>query len=175
VLQRYIGAFGHGCCTSNGSTGLYYAWEAAVRYTEPVATVNLLLNRTSPWVDVDSYLPFEGKVVLHNKKAEKLSVRIPAWVQERKIRCQVNGANATPFWVGRYLVFDGIGPSDKVTITFPMVTEKVTYTVNGNKHTCTFKGNTLVEGYSGAQGEYKTNKAPIKQVQRFISPVIIKW
>lgn len=175
VLQRYIGAFGHGCCSSNGSTGLYYAWESALRYTEPVATVNLLLNRASPWLEVDSYLPFEGKVVLHNKKAERLSVRIPAWVQESKIRCRLNDSEAAPFWVGRYLVFSGLRSGDKVTITFPMVTEKTTYTIYGKKHECTFKGNTLVEGWGSSRDEYKINQAPMKQVKRFISPVIIKW
>ena len=27
---------------------------------------NLLLNRASPWMDIDSYIPYEGKVVLKN-------------------------------------------------------------------------------------------------------------
>ena len=35
------------------------------------AQVNLLLNRASPWLDVDSYLPYEGKVVIHNKTAQE--------------------------------------------------------------------------------------------------------
>jgi len=182
VVQRHIGAFGHGCCTSNGSTGLYYAWEAAVRYTDPVATVNLLLNRASPWVDVDSYLPYEGKVVLHNKKAKKLSVRIPAWVATRNIRCRVNDNEATPFWVGRYLVFGALSPKDKVTITFPMVTEKATYTVSGTEYKCTFKGNTLVEiepegfGCRPDLGEkFKKDEAPMKQITRYVHPTVVEW
>ena len=31
--------------------------------------MNLLLNRASPWIDVDSYLPYEGRVQLKNKTA----------------------------------------------------------------------------------------------------------
>ena len=30
-------------------------------------SVNLLLNRASPWVDVDSHIPYEGRVDLKVK------------------------------------------------------------------------------------------------------------
>ena len=182
VVQRCIGGFGHGCCNSNGGTGLYYAWEAAVRYTDPNATVNLLLNRASPWVDVDSYLPFEGKVVLHNKTAQNLSVRIPVWVPQRDIRCRVNNNETTPSWKERYLVFGGLASGDKVTITFPMVTETTVYTILGNKVSCTFKGNTLVEiepegfGFRTAlRDEYKKDRAPMKRVTRYVHPTVLEW
>ncbi len=179
VLQRYVGAFGHGCCTSNWSTGLYYAWEAAVRFADQVATVNLLLNRASPWVDVDSYLPYAGKVVIHNKQARKLLVRMPAWVKEREMRCRVNDSEATPFWAGRYVVFEGLRSKDRVTITFPMVTESVTYTFGGTASTYTFKGNTLVEtkpkGALGFRPALHQGEAPMKETLRYIGPVIPKW
>ncbi|MBI4531458.1 MAG: hypothetical protein HY709_08025, partial [Candidatus Latescibacteria bacterium] len=51
------------CCSPHGSMGLFYAWEGSLRYAAGVAYVNLLLNRASPWMDVDSYLPYQGKVV----------------------------------------------------------------------------------------------------------------
>src|SRR4029079_16103308 len=54
---------------SNASAYLepfYFVWESIVRGHDDGAEVNLLLNRASSWVDVDSYLPYEGKVVLHN-------------------------------------------------------------------------------------------------------------
>ena len=38
----------------NGTQGLYYAWEAAVREDGDTAQVNLLLNRASALLDVDS-------------------------------------------------------------------------------------------------------------------------
>jgi hypothetical protein len=83
-LEDFVGGFGeasltatkaemYGCCSANGSIGLYYAWEGITRFSDGVATVNLFLNRASKWMDVDSYLPYEGKVELHNKG---LSARI---------------------------------------------------------------------------------------------------
>ena len=56
-----------------------------------VAQVNLLLNRASPWLDVDSCLPYEGKVVIRNKTAKRLYVRIPLWVNKREVQCHVKG------------------------------------------------------------------------------------
>ena len=52
-----------GCCTANGAVGLYYAWHGITRFDQSsgTATVNLLLNRAAPWLDVDSWLPYEGR------------------------------------------------------------------------------------------------------------------
>ena len=47
-----------------------------------MAQVNLLLNRASPWLDIDSYLPYAGKVVVKNKTARTISLRIPRWVRQ---------------------------------------------------------------------------------------------
>ena len=42
--------------------------------------MNLLLNRASPWVDIDSSLPYEGLVRIRNKVADTVAVRVPGWV-----------------------------------------------------------------------------------------------
>ena len=49
------------CCNANAPVGLYEAWDSIVRYNQGLAQVHLLLNRASPWVDIDSYLPYEGQ------------------------------------------------------------------------------------------------------------------
>ena len=65
------------CCTGNGARTLYPVWESMVARVGEVVRVNLLLNRASQWLDIDSYLPVEGKVVLHIKNAPKIEVRVP--------------------------------------------------------------------------------------------------
>ena len=108
------------------------------------ATVNLLLNRASPWLNVDSHLPYEGKVLLRNKTTTRLSVRIPAWVPGQAPRCRLNGKDASPLRVGQFLVFEDLRPRNEVALVFPMKTETATYRMLGDEYTCTFKGNTLV-------------------------------
>jgi hypothetical protein len=44
------------------------------------AKVNLLLKRASKLFDVNSHLPYEGKVVIRNKWARRIYVCIPSWV-----------------------------------------------------------------------------------------------
>ena len=136
VLQRSLGGFAFqlingrfqspfemACCTANGSQGFYYAWEAAVRGAGNTATVNLLFNRFSPWLDVFSSLPYQGKVVIRNKKARNLLVRLPGWVNTSALACWINGAPLAPAWTGRYAGFYDLPSSAEITIEFPLVKE----------------------------------------------------
>ena len=62
--------------------GLSYAWHGITRFDEPsgTATVNLRFNRAAAWLDSDCWLPYEGRVVVHNRKATSMLVRLPYWV-----------------------------------------------------------------------------------------------
>ncbi len=116
------------CCTYNGLIGFYHAWEGIVRARDGVVQVNLLLNRASPWLDVDSYLPYEGKVQLRMKTAARLvAVRLPGWVALPAIVSRVNERQAQPSRVGRYLLFEALAPGDTLTIEFPIVESVAEY------------------------------------------------
>ena len=191
VVERTVGAFsmgtvthiprvtGFGCCTGNGSLGLYYAWDAITRFRDGVAHVNLLLNRASPWMDIDSYLPFEGKVVLHNKQAETAYVHMPGWVSRGDVRCRVGSQIVQPVWVGRYLGVRGLKPEDDITVEFPVHESEDRYTVAYKEYTCHFRGSTMVDvsPRDGAPGTYplyqrdhlKAEKAPVKQTERYVA------
>ena len=84
VIDRALGTFGSfpgvasidfpwimQCCSPNAALGLYYAWEAITRIDGEHARVNLFLNRSTPWLDIDSYLPYEGRVVIRNKTSRR--------------------------------------------------------------------------------------------------------
>lgn len=180
--------------TSNGTHGsnylepFYYVWESIVRYKDGAAQINLLLNRASPWLDIDSHLPYEGKVVIKNKTAKNIALRVPRWVSKNKARCHVNEAGASFFWVGNYLMIGGFKENDIITVEFPMVETTETYCLVPFKsapqwhkdqsslprYIIYLKGNTCVKvefpnksdfgpeiGYPVYQREhYKQNKAP---------------
>ncbi len=117
------------CCTYNGLIGFYHAWEGIVREQDGFAQVNLLLNRASPWLDIDSYLPYVGKVVIHNKTARQVSLRIPRWVQRQSIHSRLNGQDIQPALLGRHLVFAQLKPGDLLTVEFPVVESTESYQV----------------------------------------------
>jgi hypothetical protein len=193
VLERALGVFAGcskpdgipyawtmQCCTGNGTQGLYYAWEAITRERRGLAEVNLLLNRASPWLDVESWLPHEGRVVLHPKTVRRVAVRLPRWVSPDDVK--VEGATGNPQHVGRHLVVDA-EPGATVEITFPVHEQTATYTVDGTAYTFRFRGNDVVsvEPRTGGPGYYpmyadRAGGAPaLRSVERYVTPTIIPW
>ncbi len=155
------------CCTGNCTPALYAAWESIVTCEDGLSEVNLLLNRASPWLDVDSCLPFEGKVLIRNKTAGKIAVRLPGWVDRAAVDVQVNGQAVTPVWLGKRMLLQTLTPGDAIHISFPVAETVEKYTLKwkqsefwkestnpGNaweplkepaQYTCRFRGNTLIE------------------------------
>ena len=133
VLERLVGtifamSYPHGaklstigCCTGNGAQAFYYAWEAAVRERPGLTQINLLLNRAAKTVDVASWLPYEGKVAVTIKAADRIALRMPSWVPRSQIRLQVNDGDRPLIWLGSYLLVDDLKPGDTMQVTFPVV------------------------------------------------------
>jgi hypothetical protein len=134
-----------GCCTCNASQALYYAWSGIVHESNDAAQVNLLLNRASALLDVDSYLPYEGRVVLRNKKAKTASVRIPVWADRKGLTVSVNGQAVPSVWDGRRVLFDGLKPNDNVVIQFPLHRYQQKIMINHTEYEYEFKGSTVVD------------------------------
>jgi hypothetical protein len=140
------------CCSGNAPWGLYAAWEGTVRsHGADAAQVNLLLNHASPWLDVESSLPYEGKVVIRNKTTRRISVRVAAWIRRNEIRCDVDGTPRNPDLIGNYLVFDDLTPGATITVRFPISESSAEYTIlarrmfSEKKYNCKFRGSTLVD------------------------------
>ena len=196
-IEKYVGYFASTvsptlvdnwtalCCMLNGSMALYFVWKSMLQCENDIAQVNLLLNRASPMLDIDSYLPYQGKVVLKNKNAKRILVRIPRWVRRQTIKSTRNGSPIDGFWLNNYLVFDRVADNDIITIEFPMVETEEKYQSGDIEYTCRFKGNTLVDisprderpGFYPMynRDEYQNNEATMKTVTRYVSPILIDW
>ena len=173
------------CCSPHGAMGLFYVWDAMMRYQDGVAHVHLLLNRASPWMDIDSYLPYEGKVVIRNKTAREALVRVPLWVDRDDVQCSRQGDEESPKWFGSYLRFDALEPADELVITFPMrewietwtAPELSGYGLNaidfGARFKMRFRGNTLVQ-ITPALGRSFAPDAPGKPIHGPDSPLYQK-
>ena len=173
------------CCSCNAIRGIYYAWDAITRLDGDDAVVNLLLNRASPWLDIDSYLPYEGRVVIKNKTARRISVRIPSYLRLSDVACKLNGADIRTYYAGRFLTIDGLAPGSIIELTFPLRTYDFTYTIYAHTHmeqpfSFTMKANTVLDidprdlrptTYPYYERDHmKADKAPIIDVIRKVSP-----
>lgn len=180
------------CCTGNGTQGLYYAWEGIVRCDADTAQVNLLLNRASPWLDVDSHLPYEGKVALRIKRAQRVAVRIPFWVNRRKLTSTVNEASREGARIGNYLTFSDLQPGDRIVLEFPVPESRATQTVAAQipgqekAYAVSFRGSTVVDvsPHEASPTTYplylrdhmRGNEAPMKEVTRFVpARTLLAW
>jgi hypothetical protein len=148
-----------GCCSPWGNLGIFYAWDGILEYSDGEAKVNLLLNRASPWLDIDSYLPYEGKVVIRNKQAQEIQVRIPLWVDIHSVKCQIDQKQVRPRNFGRYLQFENLDKGSIISIELPMIKRSEKYDggvmtfgwpeflgwSKDDKITLDFKGNTLIK------------------------------
>ena len=138
------------CCNANGCRGLYYAWEAITRCNGQDGQVNLLLNRTSPWLDVDSHLPYRGRVLIRNKSCRRFCIRIPSWTRANDVRLNINGRNPPSCFAGRYVIADDLAGGDVVTLEFPVAEETFQRTAHARTkdetpYTIRVRGNTVVD------------------------------
>ncbi len=195
VPERNLGAFGgwltgnewgrnimH-CCTGNAIRTLYYVWEGVIDCENGELRVNLLLNRASPWADVDSHIPYTGQVDIKVKQAlEKVWIRIPEWVAPEETVCRVEGGPKRLDWRGKYCSAGSARPGETISVSFPIETRDERVWVEKEALTYTFKGNDVIgvdpPGVSGPlyrREHYRQDVTRWKRVTRFVPEKDIRW
>ena len=198
VPERILGAFagwpsandwyvGNGpgnmqCCTANGTQAIYRIWERILRHDGGKLRINLLLNRASPWADVDSYIPYQGRVAVKVKHAVDLSVRIPEWVAPGETRCQINGEDRELGWDGRYAQVGAVKPADVAVLTFPIFERTEVVHIEKERFTLVRKGNEVVSIDPPGRycplyqrQHYREGTPRWRKVTRFVSNERIDW
>ena len=132
------------CCTANTAKAMYRVWESILDHADGRLRVNLLLNRASPWVDVDSHIPFTGQVDVKVKQPVDLSIRIPEWVSPSQTRVQVNGRDRVLEWSGRYAEVGSVVEDDTVVMTFPIEERTDDVWIEKERYSLVRKGNEIV-------------------------------
>ena len=171
-----------GCCLGNGGRSLFYAWDSILESKGEDLRVNLLLNRASPWADLNSYLPYEGKIVLKMKRPQNVLVRIPSWTNWDEVRCSVDGQARAFEWAGRYIRVASLKPGEALTVEFPMVEKTLYRNLKGHDFVITVRGFTVVDVQPHAEvtpvfrrQHYRQSEAPMRQVRRFVSAQSVEW
>jgi hypothetical protein len=177
------------CCTSNATQGLYYAWEGALRENGTTAEVNLLLNRAGRLLDIDSWLPFEGRVDLRIKTARRVALRIPFWARRPETALTVNANRVEGSWVGNHVLIDDLSAGDLVRLTFPVKRQTLCYTANAHspqeqEYHLELRGSTVVDisPRDDAPTSYplylrdalKADHAGSRTVQRFVPDHLVR-
>lgn len=165
VAERSVGAFGSWatgnefwalrpddllvmhCCTGNGARALYWAWRHILDYRDGGLQVNMLLNRASPWADVHSYLPFQGRVDVKAKQdCSSVRVHAPEWITtgSTDIRAVDGEKSLAPRWRGRYVELGPLKKGRSVTLRFPIAERTVREKMGARDYALTVRGSTVV-------------------------------
>jgi hypothetical protein len=173
------------CCTGNSVRALYYIWEHILQQENGQLRVNLLLNRASKWADVNSYIPYEGRVDLRIKQpCSRLLVRVPEWVESHspQVVCKVSGVSREFNWDGRYINVGAGRPGDTIVVTFPIGERTVREKLGNVHYTLVIKGNTVVSidppgkiGPLYARASYRENQVRWRKARRFVPEEDILW
>jgi hypothetical protein len=204
LIARFVGGCGtgeptamkpeiFGVSTAATAAAFYHAWHGIIRFDPgtKVAQVNLFLNRVSPWLDVESYLPYEGKVILRNKQASTIFVRLPMWLNDLlpmwdadqvAVACKRNGRSFVAHRVGRNLLLD-VQTGDVIELSFPVPARTDKYTIHGKVYEIQFRGGTVVDINNRntsptmiplyQREAMKATKAPVHTVKRFVADRIL--
>jgi hypothetical protein len=164
------------CCTANGCKALFWVWERLLTYDAGKLRVNLLLNRASPWADVDSYIPYEGRVDVKVKLPLELSMRIPEWVTPEEAHCHVDGQERKLGWRGRYAFVGNVDKGNVVQLTFPIAERSDDVWIEKRLYRILRRGNEVVSidppgvHFPLYQRDYYRNdKVRMRTVTRFVS------
>jgi hypothetical protein len=160
------------CCTANGARTLYPVWDSTVTEVGDTVIVNLLLNRASPWLDVNSYLPAEGKVTLSIKDAPKVAVRMPEWCDPATVCVTVGDQCRRPVIEGPFVKLAFLQPGDQVALAFSVPERTIHRVIGEIPYKLRMKGSNVVsieprgtayplyEGQPSGKTERKTRFVP---------------
>jgi len=137
--RRIIG----GCCGATGMRALFLAWDAIAQKRDGTVWINMALNRRTPWVDIESCHPYEGRLELVIHDAPKLRVRVPTWAG-RRVTVSIDGTARPAEWEGNYLKLDGLERGQTAAITHPLSETTHTETIAEQEFTLCWRGATLV-------------------------------
>jgi flagellar biosynthesis chaperone FliJ len=164
------------CCCVKGSEALYLVWSNIVTKDDEGVWVNLLLNKATRWVDVNSYSPYEGRVEVTVKNASDLFIRLPEWVDKSKVAVTVDDASQTFSWRGDYVQLGDLMGGQEVSVTYPLRQLTETFylipekgsPMESNRYTITWKGDTVISISPKGQyyplyqrGYYESDEAPM--------------
>ena len=104
--------------------------------------MNLLLNRASPWADVDSYVPYAGQVDIRVKRP--VTLRVPEWARPGDLVTRVDGTVRETSEQGRYAVAGEVAPGQTVTCCFPLPNRTDHVHIEKRPYTLKRRGNDVI-------------------------------
>ncbi len=164
------------CCTGSGCRALYHVWKNILNHEDGRTRINLLLNRASKWMDIDSHIPYRGRVDIRIKQNQGLEVRIPEWIRPDELRVEINGRPSRMDFSNRYAVLGNVRKRDEIVLRFPISERTEKRTIEGFDYTFVVRGNDVVSVDPPGKylplyqrGHYRGSETLWREVTRFVA------
>ncbi len=115
-----------GCCAPEGMRAIHTTWNSIIDRLPPSQLgpegvyVNLGLSRQSPWGEVVSFFPQQGRLTVVPTVEDTFYLRPPHWVPRSQVSAFVGNERIPGVWSGDYIRFDA-KPGQELTITYPLI------------------------------------------------------
>ena len=133
-----------GCCLGAGIRACCMVWDRSIERDANTVKVNMAFSRDSPWAEVVSYLPYQGRIDVLMRVEANLQVRVPdhmslSDVQVLRDGRSVEGKAAS----GVYIAIPAAVPGERISILYPIPTRTVEETVAGGNYRVRWRGDTV--------------------------------
>jgi hypothetical protein len=129
----------YGCCAPEGMRAIYTTWTNTIQgySSSPLGPegvyINMCFSRDSPWGEVVSFMPKQGRLTVKSSVEDVFFIRPPHWVPKDMVKAFVNAKSIPVEWSGNYISFNA-KKGDELTITYPLI--KFEHTVEGLWKSC---------------------------------------
>jgi hypothetical protein len=134
LRARYLGKTRaqQNCCAGAGLRATYQVWSSVVTEEPHRISVNLSLDRTTPGVQVISFVPFEGRVRITLKRDSDLRWRRPGHCAPSNVRIKSNGPSPSVKAEGPFLSFGRQRTGTVLELTFPLPVQHQSITIGNH-------------------------------------------
>ncbi len=129
--------------TAGALDALCEVWKCIIADAEAGIVINMLLDCARSGVQIESYLPGEGKVEILNKSGRNLFVRVPSWVSSSELELRIDGDIHAFNLRGSLLPIARRQGTQKIAITFPVRRVRTIESMAFQRYTIDWQGDQI--------------------------------
>ena len=109
-----------GCCLNGGMRAIALAWDAIQKVDQRGLTVQLALSCKAHGGEVIGYQPFAGRVDVIPRLSGTVHVRVPDWVDHKKVSVLVDEKRAPFQWENNFVRLDFVPTAKRISVRYPL-------------------------------------------------------
>jgi hypothetical protein len=130
--------------TSGAVDGMCEALSSIITSDDAGVRINLLFSHEAQGVHLTSDLSQTGRLEIENRSGRPLLVRIPSWVDKKKVCLKVNGVESQKIFIQSYLLNAGNEIPSSSIITFPMREARTVESICFENYTIDWRGDQII-------------------------------